>query len=58
MDSVLQYYHWTLTVGISVLTLMDTAVGSFVSSNVIHSAVDISVLCFNVVHLPPIVLDV
>jgi len=55
---VLQYYHWTLTVGISVLTLMDTAVGSFVSSNVIHSAVDISVLCFNVVHLPPIVLDV
>lgn len=28
---------------------MDTVVGSVVSSNVIHSAVDISVLCFNVV---------
>jgi hypothetical protein len=31
---------------------MDTIVGSIVSSNVIHSAVDSSVLCFNVVHLP------
>lgn len=31
---------------------MDAAVGSIVSSDVIHSAVDISVLCFNVVHLP------
>jgi len=28
---------------------MDTAVDSIVSSNVVHSAVDISVLCFNVV---------
>jgi hypothetical protein len=50
--SVLQYYHWTLTVDISVLTLMGTAIGSIVSSNVILSAVDISVLCFNVVYLP------
>ena len=32
---------------------MDTAVGSIVSSNVIYSAVDISVLCFNFVHLLP-----